>query len=385
MRRYWLSGMAVVVLALGSIAAAPTGEWQQWPARMQVLRSALTQLMLDASTPTEFARREHAERVAAGIQVIAQHAEYLAKSPQQARPDTDASMPIVLRLLAGEMRNAYEKFQSGHTEYARETVRSATGYCISCHTRDRSGPALMGNAQVRELRTMSRVAQAEFYAATRQYDQAGRLFADAVADHRLVKQSPLEWRRALLYGLALTVRAQQNPALALKLIDGASHNPWIDDNLRRDIAVWRAALEVWAVAPTHPLGAAPDDAALLKQLIAAAAKSTTHAADLSGMIYDLRATALAHALLRTAAPGVPSAELLATLGDSYNRLQDMQIWSLHALYYEACVNAAPHTAIARRCANKFSDSIAESYSGSAGTDVPSTEQARVTALRALAK
>lgn len=385
MRKYVGMVGVLVLLAVGLRTVDAAQGWQYWPARMQVLGAALTQLMLDASSEARFSLPENAGRIDTNIQLIADHAHQLQQSKLPTRPDADASISLIMGLLADEMRNAHEKFLAGNYQYARETIRSVTSYCISCHTRDNSGPAVLGAAQLREAKKLSRGEQAEFYAAIRQYDHAFDLFADVVADHRVAERDPIAWRRALLYGLALTVRVQQHPAKALRLIDGALHNPWIDASLRRDVVAWQQALKIWDAAPAQPIGAAAAPPQQLQHFLRQARAATASAADLRGAVWYLRATAVAHGLLRTAAPGAATAELLSALGECYERVQDMQLWSLHELYYDACIQSAPHSRIARHCLQRYRTSLEASFSGSAGVDLPLAERTRLQQLQQLAR
>jgi hypothetical protein len=80
-----------------------------------------------------------------------------------------------------------------------------------------------------------------------------------------------------------------------------------------------------------------------------------------------------------------SAEGLFLIGLSYDVLQDLGLWSLHEMYYQACIEKQPHSRLAQRCFERYKDSIILGYSGSSGMHIPGAVQVDLSRLQALAR
>jgi hypothetical protein len=78
------------------------------------------------------------------------------------------------------------------------------------------------------------------------------------------------------------------------------------------------------------------------------------------------------------------AEGLFLIGMSYDVLQDLGLWSLHQMYYQACIEKQPHSKLARRCYERYKDSIVFGYSGSSGIHIPPAVQLDLSRLENLA-
>jgi hypothetical protein len=57
---------------------------------------------------------------------------------------------------------------------------------------------------------------------------------------------------------------------------------------------------------------------------------------------------------------------------------------MHELYYEACVRELPHSSLAKRCYERYEQSVYVGYTGSGGTNIPDELQVILSELKKLA-
>jgi hypothetical protein len=99
----------------------------------------------------------------------------------------------------------------------------------------------------------------------------------------------------------------------------------------------------------------------------------------------LRASGYLHSAMEKE-PGAPfRAEALYLLGVASAATLDPALFELDNLYLEACVRESPHSAIARRCVDRFYDRTWFGWTGSGGTAIPPEVERRLDELRALAQ
>jgi hypothetical protein len=70
---------------------------------------------------------------------------------------------------------------------------------------------------------------------------------------------------------------------------------------------------------------------------------------------------------------------------AYEQLTELDVWVLFLLYDGACVEAAPHTPLARGCFERYERATRERWSGNSGAPLPDDVAVDVARLRALAR
>lgn len=108
-------------------------------------------------------------------------------------------------------------------------------------------------------------------------------------------------------------------------------------------------------------------------------------ADHSSEVQYLRASGVAHDLLRQAKSPKVKAEGLLSVGTAYEVMSNPVLWPIHELYYEACVREVPHSKLAMSCYQRYEQSVYIGYTGSAGTNIPDEVQVLLAELKQLAK
>jgi hypothetical protein len=290
----------------------------------------------------------------------------------------DPSLEYMANAFGSQLDLVLESINAGQLNYARMALRPALSYCISCHTRTSQGPAFKISPFQTTIDTLKPLDRIAVYAATRQYEPALKEFGSALRD---AHGNGYQIDQATRLALAVSVRVKQSPEDAIRVLDQAATAPGLVKSSEIQLHVWRKSVIAWMAEKDK------SDFSLekAKALIKTAEAAKEYPADGSGDIRYLRATAILHALLRDSPEGQKRAETEFALGKCYEALRDLGFWDLHEVYFAACVKDAPHTALAKRCFAKYDESVAMSYTGTAGTFVPTSVDRTLKYLRTLSE
>lgn len=356
----------------------------QWQQEMRGLEHQLLQLMLDASSERRFHNPENLARIESNTKRMAELSHKLQNTTHTALapgdvPDDDPTLPLVSKLFAQDMDHAVAALGAGHLSYARSKILSSTGYCMSCHTRNNTGPQFDTALNLSSFDELTTLERANIYTASRQFDLALATYQAIVRNKARHALHPLEWEQALRNALVLTVRVKQDPSVTLRLLKSALRAPQLSHALRADIIHWQLATKKWQqerhVEPSI---------ALAERIFQEALGVQSYLNDRRADIQFLRVTNILHTLLEDLnAPNRHRA--LFMLGRSYEALRDLELWTLHELYYDACIRETPHSTVAKQCYQHIEDSMHANYTGSAGVNLPQTMRRKLRELKKLAQ
>ncbi len=357
---------------------------------MQELRSVFSELLPDLFSDEQYNSPENFKRIETNVKKLADlaHAMPGASSSKQENattPDEDPSVVLISGLFKEQVLRAYEDLRSGRRPYARKVLKTVTNFCIVCHTRSSSEVDISAIEEDVPKSLRSPLERAEFFDATRQFDRALAEFDKILGDPSAAKERPLEWERALHYGIATAIRVKRDPNRALALVNRVITSPTSPVFLKEEALRWQGSLLEW-IAEGSPKPMTADGLfAEAKDLMERARKMQEYPADRGADILYLRASAALHDFLSHYPGNANSGEALLLLGDCYETLRDMELWSLHDLYYEACVRQFPHTHIGLACYRRYEQSTFLGFTGSAGTSLPTDVQKHLNELRRLAE
>lgn len=380
-------GLSVHALYPAPAYAADQTGWQK---RMQELYRVLAELLPDVVSDERFNSPKHRKDIEANAKKLADLSHGLklstAKGQGAISPDLDLSVSMIGSLFERETRRAYLELKRGHRAYARSLLRTIPGFCIGCHTRSSGGPDLSRVSSMEPPKTFaSKLERAEFLAATRQFDKALDSFEEIVSDPRIAEGRQLEWERAARHALAIAVRVKRDPARALSLVEKIIASPLSPRFLKEDALQWKTSIQQWQEElPRQPQ---TEDGLYAEavRLMGLAHTQQKYPADRSADILYLRASAVIHDLLGRAPQGIHVPEALMLLGVSYEALRDLDLWSLHEMYFVACIEKAPHTQIAETCYRRYEEATYSGYSGSGGISLPEEIKGQLQHLRKLAQ
>lgn len=294
------------------------------------------------------------------------HAFETAKLRQQ-----EPGMSAIAGLFKGYVARTRARYEAGDVETVGFRVRTLSGLCFACHTRE-AVPADFADAEKRfESLALPPLDRAQALAATRQFDRALTLYRDVL----LAPETPYrELSRGLEDALTVLVRVKNDPVAALALLDEVAERKDLPQGARTQLDGWRKELTAWKSDPFE-MGTSNADQLLEKG--EALVKEDTDVALLRASSYVSRALTLK-------ANHPKRAQALWLLGVSAGRVRSPLLWDLDLLYFEACVRENPKKRIAKQCFESFRDRLVLGFSGSSGTHVPADEQARLDQLQKLA-
>jgi hypothetical protein len=294
-------------------------------------------------------------------------------------PDDDPALPYIASMFRQEVERAYLSLQEGHAEYGKSVLRSSVSYCITCHTRHDAGsqfPLLAAFAK--PLERASWIERLEFQTASRQYDTVlSEVMGQLKSPGRPPGMSALDLERGARMALSLLVRIKKDPDRAALLAAAMGSSPSATLSMKEAAKVWQKDLGDWKSERNRKFESDAEILAEARRLTSA--NLTDHAE-----VRFLRATVLMHDLLQRNPSGEKAAEALYLAGRAYNQLGEIGMWSLHEFYYVACIDKAPHTAVAESCYKAYEESMVLGYSGSSGIHIPKAVREHLAALKSKA-
>jgi len=381
---------AICVLSLAScvssthnqgsvVSGSPSDSQAQLKVSMVHLKSELDSLLPYVVKPQSF----HAEKNKPVIQEKITKLRNIAKNVthQPALSNQDPLFQFMSSNFNEEIERSWQAFQNGHQEFARLNLLGVSAYCIECHTRTQSGPALNTGFIKSAWNEMRPVDQINYLVATRQFDEAYAKILTVLQQGLSEQTNVFDLDRTLRLGLLITVRYQQNPDQAIRLMEailgGKKNYPYY---LRSAALAWKIQLEKWKNSTTPKLSPLEQARTLARRYINLGDKERYFEIDM------LRLQALLHPYL-TQNPSIKNeakAEAYYLLGLSYEVTKDLATWSIHEYYYESCIKQAPHSTWSKSCYEALEKSIYLGYTGSRGTYIPEDVFQKLQDLKKLA-
>jgi hypothetical protein len=355
-----------------------------WDDKMQGLSVTLSELLPLVASRTKFNDPANFEKIESRARDLRTLSHDLKNTHA---PNSDPMMEIMSGMMSDDIERALDTLRGGNRDYARLVLKDTTSYCFQCHTQtsaDAAGrsSALRLNINV-NTKSLSPLDQAEFFAATQQFDQSLAAYREALTDSRLAKNDAFAWEQAARSAIAIIVRVKNNPNEAAALIAQLEKQADLPASMKKSIANWKTSVRDWQHEPVKvPTGTELDRAS---KLIEAALKHQEFPLDHSQDIVFFRASRLVHDFLQKQrlheAAGAKALYLAGVVAES---TRDMNFWTLHETYYEQCIRWLPHSKQAEECFDRLKDSITLGYSGSSGVNVPIEVAKRMQMFRTLA-
>lgn len=365
------------------LLAAPSPVPQEWSKKMQQLDRVLSKILIDISSDARFNDKKNFKAFDKNVNEFASLAHNLTKYPLPS-PDMDVTVQVLGADFDAEAVYAKKSLAAGHREYSRIILNSMVGYCIACHTRTGSGTQFTNRAIDPALNALSPLAKGNYFAATRNFDQALVEYQKVSSNAEKAASEPFEYERALRAGLSVAVRVKQDPNLALKLVDSVIGNPKAAYYLRARAEDWKKSIEEWKSEKSQPMKGDPmkllDEA---KRLVAKARGMQQYPADRSADMLYLRASGVIHELLGLPPKGLMLSNVFYLAGLTYDVLDNFGVKDYSEFYYRSCIRTSPHTPIAGDCYRRYEESVYLGYSGSGGTYIPRDVRSSMDALEVL--
>ncbi|MGE0762581.1 MAG: hypothetical protein AB7N80_04830 [Bdellovibrionales bacterium] len=362
----------------------PATEMVNWHGKMHVLSESLTKLMPLTVSQRAFDRPENRKTIDLEVKNIRAmaHAVDLTKH----KPTHDPALSFMAQRFASEMDEAAQQIEEDNRIFARHILQQTTRHCISCHTRTSDGRSNMQLSAFANMGSMSKMEQANFAIAMRDYDKALELFDQLVNSPDAQIQSPYELELAAEKALAVAVRVKQDPALADEMVSRIADARWAPVYLRLNALVWKSAIKEWrAESSSKALTARAKFASAKRIMTQGWKKSLNSPLGQAGLVHFLRASQLLHELAGQSSNQPEYGEYLYYSGLAAESLRDMNLWTLQDSYYEACVRHSPRTPLAKKCYLRLEALKLSAYATDEGARLPRSIRERLFELRNLSE
>lgn len=287
MKRIFCSSLVVFVFAF-SCASPPSR--REWNERMDRLYQTLAALLTDVTSDARFRDSKRQSIILDEIKDLADQTHDLTDS--QLSVSNTPNMTVLSSQLKTALHAAYQDFRSGYHEHARQTVRSVSSLCLSCHIQSGAGIQYEFRAFNPEELKLDPLELAQFYVAARQLDKAQDTYDKLISDPNGPRTRFWEWSQAVRQSVTVAVRIERNPLHTSSIIEKALSNPAVPTSFRRNLVAWKKSADDWK---TEPSGSEDPD-----RLFEEAKRQQRYPSDRNAEILYLRAVALYSENLRSA-------------------------------------------------------------------------------------
>ena len=365
-----------LVLAGWTVFAADNGAWRSKMSELSAaISDAIPYLYPDpAQDPKGLeAKVRRIYEISQQLDVKFDHAQKVG--------DFDPALPYLAGLLKQDIERAYKGLQDGNPEYAKAVIRSSTTYCIACHTRTKGGQEFpLLTAFQKPLKSASWITRIEFQAASRQFDTVLNEVMTRLGGTGEPGVSPLDLERASRIALSIAIRVKRDPVKARFLAQSILDSKASSFSMKEGAKVWLADISDWQKEKDRKFASDQEMVGAARILVEKARAGQGPVGGHSEVKY-LRASVLMHDMLKQYPKSPILPEALYIIGLAYDSLQDLGLWSLHEMYFMACIDKAPHTRLAEQCFKEYEESVTLGYSGSSGTHIPSAVKKHLETLK----
>jgi hypothetical protein len=175
--------------------------------------------------------------------------------------------------------------------------------------------------------------------------------------------------RGARIALAIAIRVKRDPAKAKSLAEAIAASKTASFAMKEGSKVWLADIADWQKEKDRKFSSDQEMLGAARILVEKARAGNGPVGG-HGEVKFLRASLLMHDMIRMYPKSTIMPEALYIIGLAYDALQDLGLWSLHEMYFMACIEKAPHTRLAEQCFKEYEASVTLGYSGSSGTNIP---------------
>ena len=321
----------------------------EWQMEMRKVGQSFSTILPFVFRSGAFSAPENHEQILENLQSLAKSTRELHF--HKIKFDNDPILEYVARDFNQSSTLARDEFKRGNKSFARLLILNTSNYCISCHTRNDQGTRNVALFAEPNLATLRPIEKGNYFTAIRQYDKALDEFDHALTNKEFSEQFPREWLGGIKKTLAIAVRVNRNPGVALEAVSRINDAKSVPQSTKEFAVVWRAAIKEWQ-KNNEPVGAATLTVA--KQLIEKGQSlNYKMASPEAGLVHFLRASTLLHDYLNQKKRAKLYVEAMYLAGMAAEGLKEINLWTFDEYYYEACVRTAPHSEMAKKCFTRY--------------------------------
>lgn len=326
-----------------------------WQENMRKISKSFSTLIKYAYSGNSYLNPENKELIEDELKTMTELTEEIHQKGKNLNFDKDPVLKYVTRNFNRDMSIAYLEMKSGHPQFSRSVVRATSNYCISCHTRDNQGQRDTSGFLNVNMNGLTNLEKADYFAAVRQFPQALDAYDQALTNSQFVNEHQKDWAVGMKKSLAIAVRVERNPSLALELISRVFDARSVPLQMREAANTWRVAVKEWrdfdkVKAKSTPMILLKEARLLIKKAQDSIAQSWNSEA---GLIYYLRASTILHDILRQQKGLDDYSETLYLSGLAAEGLNEINLWTFDEIYYESCIRYKPHSENSKKCFSRL--------------------------------
>jgi hypothetical protein len=325
----------------------------------------------------QFQAPEQRQRIQAGLQALAQHAEYLDTHGQE----VPQSFGFLRRSLARSAHDAAERYAQGEYQQARFLLQGLTEHCFACHSRLPNlqqfdlGKRFLAATNVASLPVPRRLT---LEVATRQFDTA-LTTCEALLRTPEVPAADMWLMGVFEDYLKVSIRVRNDFPRAITVLTQFLERPDVPAVLRDQLRSW-----VNALSELHSHGPVDNALSRARTLIETGQRRNRFPADQQGFVHFVVASSLLHRWLTTPPTDTRAlAETYYLLGITETYISRTSWLSEAPFFLETAIRLEPTSAVAAQAYDVLNTYILTEYTGSLGTRVPSEVQEHLDELRRL--
>ncbi|MCR9203200.1 MAG: hypothetical protein NXH75_01385 [Halobacteriovoraceae bacterium] len=291
-------------------------------------------------------------------------------------------------VVSDHLEQTYETFSTQNKIFARNRLKATTKLCISCHSQLPNGlsntfSSLKG---ITRDRFSNDFEYADFLFLVRDYTAATSYFKAEIRNrikkngelrkiHKGSKVTYIDYtiEESLERLLTINTKVFYKPGKAVGTLSQYQNSDDLPSPMKRDIREWIKDLKVWEKKKFN--GKLESESALTKFI-------KENLEELDGPSHvDLLVSAGALSKFINKYPNsskVP--EVLFYLGRIDYFLEHSYFYSLSDIYLKNCVVNYPKSRFARKCFQQYKDNLELGFTGTAGTNIPKEELAKLKEL-----
>lgn len=358
---------------------------KSWSESMQGLAGDVYGLIPYVYDQKAFSHPKNAKIIETRLEKLSEDGHEISAEMGKPFLGKDPLLRFSLSGLKEDLQRASQSFKAGNTEYSRKVLKTSIGHCFRCHSVVNVGSQAPWTLDGIEKLQLAPVEKVDLLVAGRKYKEAMDFADSKIRNLEFMQAEPYEYEDLLRKYLALALRWEQKTKGPVETLAWVEQQNALPTYLESQIQSWVRSLK--------DLKASDKDLSVYsaKQLISKAKKSMSrareakeYAKDHAGDVEYLMASAYLHEALRKDLVPTQRGEVLYSLGQIYEVLDDLGAWNLHEVYYEQCVSEFPQSRRAQACYRRLEASVYFGYSGSSGVHIPAFERARLKKLKDMA-
>lgn len=348
---------------------------------MQSNFEGLLKLQEIISSPQNFAKPSQQKKAHQIIKKLKKTSHNLPESLSQQK-----GILQIGKIFRAYLEDIDRNFSKSDLEYIRFQLMTVSNFCYECHTSMSTNYSFKDiNHRVKKLK-LSPLETAEFYVATRQFDQAQEKFENIILDKNFALQQPNQWIKALREYMDLNIRARNNSASILNLILQKIDPSIIPIYFKNHYNTWKKDLISWSKEDNIDKdSSAKKLLSKSRQLLDTANKRHIYPSKIKSDVLYLRVINYLNLALSKKISKKNQAEAFYLLAIANNSLETKKLWNLDNYYLQSCIEIYPHSSEAKNCFELLLSEIYFSYSGSSGTNIPEDEIEKLNKYKDLAQ